>query len=363
MLHLSNGNIAFIFTLMMLIKSRAATAFARLPNSGRGGRACRPASGQALLKKTNEAIPNEQGWAMNSKFALAYFLKKYQRLAFLALAMAVSSGAFAQTPTKPVHRPAAPTPKQSLERRFIKNVLHDERAIWTSPFNLHKSDRKWMVPLGVSTVALMFTDQYSAGALHNDRTRLNVSRGVSYLGSGYTVGAISGAFYLVGRAGGNERARETGILGAEALLDAASVGAALKFGTQRTRPLKDIHGEFFEGGKSFPSGHAINSWALATVIASEYKDHPLVKFGAYGAAALVSASRFTGRNHFLSDVLVGSAIGYGIGRYVYRTHHDAGLDSDSSDSSVHSRSHRMPLIAPSYQRSSRSYSIALAWRL
>ena len=43
------------------------------------------------------------------------------------------------------------------------------------------------------------------------------------------------------------------------------------------------------------------------------------------AAAAVSVSRYTGRNHFLSDVLVGSALGYGIGRR-QRQHHPRGLD-------------------------------------
>jgi hypothetical protein len=32
----------------------------------------------------------------------------------------------------------------------------------------------------------------------------------------------------------------------------------------------------------------------------------------------VSVSRYTARDHFLSDALVGSVIGFGIGRYVYR---------------------------------------------
>lgn len=37
-------------------------------------------------------------------------------------------------------------------------------------------------------------------------------------------------------------------------------------------------------------------------------------------AAAVSVSRFTGRNHYPSDVLVGSALGYLIGHYVVRQH-------------------------------------------
>jgi len=43
--------------------------------------------------------------------------------------------------------------------------------------------------------------------------------------------------------------------------------------------------------------------------------------GAFALAAAISMSRFSGRNHFLGDVFAGSAIGFGIGRYVYATRH------------------------------------------
>ena len=44
----------------------------------------------------------------------------------------------------------------------------------------------------------------------------------------------------------------------------------------------------------------------------EYKDHRLIGFGAYGVATIVGVSRYIGRNHFLSDLLVGSAMGEGL---------------------------------------------------
>jgi membrane-associated phospholipid phosphatase len=148
------------------------------------------------------------------------------------------------------------------------------------------------------------------------------------------------------------------LLGAEALVDALIVETALKGATQRSRPLIDnASGEFFEGGDSFPSGHAMQAWSLATVIANEYKGHRIVQFGAYGLATAVSLSRFTARKHFLSDVLVGSAMGYGIGRYVYRTHHD----SSGAEASIHAHSKLWPAFAPIYNRSERDYGLMLAW--
>jgi hypothetical protein len=57
------------------------------------------------------------------------------------------------------------------------------------------------------------------------------------------------------------------------------------------------------------------------VIAREYPG-PLTKLFAYGGAAAISAARVTGRQHFASDALIGSAIGWYVGRQVYNAHNE-----------------------------------------
>ena len=279
----------------------------------------------------------------------------------------IATGAFGQTPpaATPAQPDPTPTPIPSLEKKFFVNILRDQRAIWTSPFSAHQGEAKWLAPLGLSTAILFATDRRTSGELvesGDNQTRLRISADISRLGAVYTTGGVAAAFYFVGRATHNARARETGLLGAEALIDSAIVVNALKTVSQRQRPPVDhTSGEFFDGGSSFPSGHAISAWSLATVIASEYGHHrPLVRFGVYGLATAVSLSRYTGRNHFLSDVLVGSAIGYGIGRYVYRQHHDLSIDGDGLTKTP-GRAKLFPLIAPSYNRGGHAYGVALAW--
>ena len=265
-------------------------------------------------------------------------------------------------------RSASPSPTppatktSSLEKEFFRNILRDQEAIWTSPFHLRGHDARWLAPLGLGTAALIATDRRTGDEIAESTSQRKASRIVSYAGSAYGVGGIAATFYLVGRAKHDERARETGLLGAEALIDSAIVVTALKEITQRARPLSGRdRGDFFDGGSSFPSGHSIEAWSLATVIANEYHDRPWVQIGAYGIATAVSLSRFTGSQHYLSDVLVGSAAGYGIGRYVYRTHHRAKTDSDEEEESS-SRSKLFPLIAPEYNRRARDYGVLLAWR-
>src|SRR3989442_2440775 len=188
--------------------------------------------------------------------------------ALLVIIIAGMSSASAQTPTSTPTPLASPTP--SLERKFLKNILRDQRAIWTSPLHLDKEDAKWFVPLGLSAAALIATDRRTAGALHDNRLRLNISRDVAYLGSAGGASSIAGAFYLIGRATHNARARETGLLGGEALIDGGIVAFGIKHATQRRRPRAQEPGDFFEGGLSFPSGHTTAAWALAPVVATKY---------------------------------------------------------------------------------------------
>ncbi len=47
---------------------------------------------------------------------------------------------------------------------------------------------------------------------------------------------------------------------------------------------------------------------------------PLTQVLAYGVASGVDAARFAGRKHFMTDLVVGSALGWYLGRQVYRAH-------------------------------------------
>jgi hypothetical protein len=288
------------------------------------------------------------------------------RAAMLVLSLSVVEH-YTPAQTAPGASPTpTPSPTPSPEKKLLVNILRDQRAIWTSPFHLSGDDAKWLAPLGVATAALIATDQRSTKELienGDNQTRLDISHGISQVGAGYTTAGIAATFYLVGRIEHNGRARETGLLGAEALIDSGIVSGVLKLATQRPRPPVDEgRGNFRDDGDSFPSGHATTTWALATVVADEYHRHTWVVVSAYGLATAVSVARYTGRNHFLSDALVGSAIGYGIGHYVYRKHHDAALDITEVPAS-HEKdwSKLIPLIAPHYLRGARTYAATLEW--
>jgi len=277
-----------------------------------------------------------------------------QLAVLLSLALAVK----AQTTPTPSPTPVARA-SPSLEREFFKNILRDQKAIWTAPLHLQRADAKWMVPSGIGLMALITTDRMTGDEISKFDRLVKPSNIVSYAGSNYGIGAVAATFYLVGRKKNDARARETGILSAEAVVDSLLVVHVLKGITQRARPQTGRdRSEFFDGGNSFPSGHSIAAWSMATIIANEYHDHRVARVAAYGIASAVSLARFTGGKHYLSDVLVGSALGYAIGKYVYRTHHRQ--NSSADDEEGFTESQRL-VIAPQYNRRAREYGVGLTW--
>jgi membrane-associated phospholipid phosphatase len=71
---------------------------------------------------------------------------------------------------------------------------------------------------------------------------------------------------------------------------------------------------------SFPSGHTANAFALATVVAMQYRDEPWVPVLAYTVAASVGLSRMVLDRHWASDVLIGAVVGHFVSRLVVRNH-------------------------------------------
>jgi membrane-associated phospholipid phosphatase len=211
-----------------------------------------------------------------------------------------------------------------LVTKLARNIWIDQKEMWTSPLRIRSvQDAVPWILVGAGTAGLIASDHWSARQLPNTVDQVSISHDVSQVGAGYTVVPIAAGFYIGGAIAHNEKARETGILGAEAMIDATLVAEVFKVTMRRQRPLEgNGNGDFFKGGSSFPSGHATVSWALASVVAHEYNENVWYPVAAYGLASLVSLSRLSGQNHFPSDVLAGSALGWFTGRYVYKTHVD-----------------------------------------
>ena len=246
-----------------------------------------------------------------------------QILSVLILIAAMTLPAFAQE--QPAEKnPAEPEGHgERLQWKDLpKNLWRDQKAIFTSPLHINRDNAKWWVLFGAGTAALLATDRKVSDHLPESNTQLKLSRWVSRAGSDYTIYPLTAAFYFVGKTDSNPRARDTARIGIEALMDAEITVNALKAITQRPRPEKQGTSiAFWRGGDAFPSGHSIQTWALARVIAQEYPHPRIIPVLAYGWASAVSTARVAGRRHSPSDAFVGASMGFFIGDYVYRHHH------------------------------------------
>jgi membrane-associated phospholipid phosphatase len=211
-------------------------------------------------------------------------------------------------------------PTETREGGLFSDLLHDQGVIWSSPARIRARDLTWLLPLGGATAALIATDATTESKLSSDPGLLRASRDVSYGGEAYSTFGAAGLLFLGGAVFKSDRERHAGQHAVEAMADAVVVVELLKLATGRQRPLVGTgQGLFFKGGNSFPSGHSILAWSLASELGGEY-ENPAIRVSVFAYATVVAVSRFTGRNHFASDVFVGSSLGYLIGHFVSGEH-------------------------------------------
>ena len=241
-----------------------------------------------------------------------------------------------------------------LASKLFHNVLMDQKDIWTSPFHMNRSNAKWWILFGAAAVALIETDRHTINAFENSPGQIRWAQHISNIGAGYTLGPIAASFYIYGVLRDDTKAREVGVLSGEALLDSLIVVEVLKTAAGRERPNSTQEpSHFFDGGDGFPSGHSIESWALASVIAHEFgRRSKWVPVIAYSLASLVSCARFAAQAHYASDIVVGAGMGWFIGRFVYQTH---------MDHSIHKYGWLKPEIMPQFDPVTHSYGAAVVF--
>jgi hypothetical protein len=204
------------------------------------------------------------------------------------------------------------------------HFLKDQAAIWTSPARIREHDLAYLVPIGLATT-LAFTVDHQVGSsskLNDTSLNNHASTASNGLLGGFVAAPV--IIYGLGHIHHDGHATETGILAGEAMVDSLVVDEVMKAVSMRERPTLDgAKGKFFQTSvglnSSFPSTHSMIAWSSAAVIASEY-DGPMTKIAAYGLATGVSLTRVLARQHFPSDVVVGSAVGWLVGRYVFHKH-------------------------------------------
>lgn len=235
-----------------------------------------------------------------------------------------------EAPPSPPQNSSAPA-TSSKRDAFMRmpvfgDVVRDQKAIVAGPFHMRLQDSVWAAPLAGVTAGMFITDAQFARHLNSSASRIDKSNKLADYGVA-GMAAAGGGLWLLGKMRGNDHQSDAGYITGEAMGNAILDVEALKLILGRQRPGEgNSQGLFRSGGQSFPSEHAAMAWSAAAVLAREYPG-PLTKLFAYGGAAAISAARITGKQHFPSDVLIGSALGYYVGSTVWRSHHEARDDA------------------------------------
>ena len=140
---------------------------------------------------------------------------------------------------------------------------------------------------------------------------------VEPLGDFYPLLAAGAAAWTAGTLFDARRLQMAGLNGFQSVLLAAIPVQLTKSAFGRARPNDgEGSGAWFDGGKSFLSGHTTFSFAAASAIAHAYEDTAWVPWTAYTLAALVGAQRIYADKHWASDVFVSALVGWGVGQAV-----------------------------------------------
>jgi len=228
-------------------------------------------------------------------------------------------------PATPSEEPRASDRPVSWKRLF-GNVISDQKQIWTFPFRLGQG-KNWIPTTAVvgTTAGLMFLDSRESRYFRTSTTFHGFRNIVTGNATAIGMGAVPASLYAIGLLRKDSKMQHTGLLAGEALADIAIVQTVLKDIGRRVKPSRYPASGWFEskgppssyirGNGSFPSGHSMAAFAVATVVARRYANHRWVPYAAYGLASLVGFPRLAINVHFLSDVVMGGAIGYSISRF------------------------------------------------
>lgn len=261
---------------------------------------------------------------------------------------------------------APPAPNPPAPKTQFGEFLSQERQIWSAPLKIKKKQVPWLVLFGAGTAALIATDRKITDNLPNTPAQMRWGTRVARAGGVAGVLGIGSGIAMIGTLSHNDRLQTAGLAATESAIHSLVVTYALKLAIGRERPYTGSgEGEFWsaygQSGKantSFPSGHSMASWAVASAIAHQYSDKKYVPWLAYGFAASISASRVAGQKHYVSDVVAGGTAGFLIGRFVSRRY-----QSNSAGLPQHGFRHRLtkPDVVPEISPANRVAKLNLVW--
>ncbi len=214
-------------------------------------------------------------------------------------------------------------------------ALDDGYSLVKNPLKFGAVDWRNTLSTVALTAALFSLDKNLKSFASANQTYSNnkIFQADRFWGNSYTA-LFAGGLYLTGLFAREESLRLLGLKASEAFVFSGVLTYLIKSVVGRLRPyaadspfiFKPV--KFFNNDyQSLPSGHATVAFAVSTVMAN-YSENILWKIFWFGTAGTVAVSRVYHQQHWLSDIFLGSAIGYFVGRFIVNLNNASSKTSD-----------------------------------
>ena len=220
-----------------------------------------------------------------------------------------------------------------LSKRYLKSYWDSGLTVLGQP--LHYDWKDWTALGGVAaatTLAFIYDDEiysFINKKLYDSNVN-TITTFTNVFGEELFILPCIAGTYAISAINNDCRLRNMSLALLQSLVYAEVASAGLKVLTCRVRPSEldsqqpTVNGQSWLGpfatleSTSFPSGHAMRSFAAAATVSGFYPEKKWLGIVAYSMATLCSVGRVASNEHWTSDVVVGAALGYFIGRGVVK---------------------------------------------
>ena len=237
-----------------------------------------------------------------------------------------------ESTSQQVNESVSASKSESTSLSYIKSYWYSGLTVLGQP--LHYDWKDWTVLGGVAaatTLAFVYDDEiydYIDKTFTNSQSN-TISQYTDIFGEELFIVPSIAVTYAIGAIDKNQRLKNMSLATLQSFIFAEVASAGIKVLACRERPDANSQqpmansqiwlGPFatFES-TSFVSGHATRAFALATTVAGFYPEKKWLGIVSYSLATATSIGRVISEEHWTSDVIVGAALGYFIGRGVVK---------------------------------------------
>ena len=222
--------------------------------------------------------------------------------------------------------------QDTTQENYFGKTIRDHGKLWEKTVKVQEYNYKILLPLVAATGSSIYFDETISREVNSFSRRNNfnnISNTITHFGDPYVLGSATLLAYGSGWLFQDHKLQQTVLMAAQAYFHNGIFTYMGKWAFSRQRPFVNNQDRwhFFPHSlgnqepsarayQSFPSGHTSGIFAIATVVAKQYRNNRLVPVTAYTIAGLTGISRVSENQHWLSDVITGAALGYGIGHFV-----------------------------------------------